>query len=273
VAASEWVAERRDELEPRSIETLEWALSHVLEHLAGYSSSAITAAMVDSYKRAKLHVGSLSKRSINKTIAVLGQALDDVLVDGTPKPARGKKRRLEAGKAERIWLELDEPFPARRGGRSPRLARDDGGGWPKGRRGVQPPLAGRRPRPPGACTSRSPRLPPADARSTSLPTCSGSSRCIGHARGDRSRRSSSSRLATAPSATGTTSVAGCSSPSSSARTRRGRRPSSDRSRPSRTTRSGGPSPPCSTRRALRRPTSWGRWDTSRPRSRSRSTPR
>jgi integrase len=108
VAASEWVAERRDELEPRSIEALEWALSHVLGGLAEYPPSTITAAMVDSYRRAKLHEGSLSKRSINRTIAVLGQVLDDVLEDGAPNPARGKKRRLKAGKPERIWLELDE---------------------------------------------------------------------------------------------------------------------------------------------------------------------
>lgn len=108
VAASEWVAERKDELEPRSVEALEWALSHVLGHLAEYPPSTITVTMVDSYKRAKLHEGRLSKRSINRTIAVLAQVLDDVLEDGAPNPARGKKRRLKAGKPERIWLELDE---------------------------------------------------------------------------------------------------------------------------------------------------------------------
>jgi len=108
IAASEWVAERRGELEPRSVEALEWALSHILGHLAKYPPSTITAAMIDSYRRAKLHEGRLSRRSINRTIAVLAQVLDDVLEDGAPNPARGKKRRLKADKPERIWLELDE---------------------------------------------------------------------------------------------------------------------------------------------------------------------
>jgi len=62
VAASEWVAERRLELAPRSIEALEWALSHVLEYFAEYMPSAITASMVDAYKRAKLQESRLSKR-------------------------------------------------------------------------------------------------------------------------------------------------------------------------------------------------------------------
>jgi integrase len=109
--ASEWLAALRHELRPRSIEALEWALSgHLLAHFADFELADITPEEVDRYKLAKAAEGTLSARSTNKTIAVLAQVLDTAVEYGhlPSNAARGKRRRLKAGKPRRIWLELDE---------------------------------------------------------------------------------------------------------------------------------------------------------------------
>ena len=73
--------------------------------------SEITAATVDTYKSMKLRQERpLSAGSINKTLKVLAQILDDAVEYGhiDTNPARGRKRRLRAAKPRRTWLELDE---------------------------------------------------------------------------------------------------------------------------------------------------------------------
>ena len=129
--ASEYVAARRPELRPRSIEALEWALSvHLLPAFRDYRLSAITAEAIDRYRVAKVNeresiekrraealarderfsLRGLSNGSINKTIAVLARVLDQAVEYGwvESNPARGKRRRLKADKPRRTWLELDE---------------------------------------------------------------------------------------------------------------------------------------------------------------------
>ena len=72
--------------------------------------SGITAELIDAYKSEKLEEGTLSAGSINKTLKVLAQILDDAVEYGHIKtnPARGRKRRLKAAKPRRTWLETGE---------------------------------------------------------------------------------------------------------------------------------------------------------------------
>jgi integrase len=111
-----------------------WALAHVLEHFATTLLPAITVERVDAYKTAKVRERELleeelrrwqkadpktrgqrpprplSNTSINRTLRVLAQVLDDAIEYGhiNVNPARGRKRRLKASRPRRIWLELDE---------------------------------------------------------------------------------------------------------------------------------------------------------------------
>lgn len=52
----------------------------------------------------------LSASSLNKTLKVLAQVLDEAIEDDylTTNPARGKRARVRASKPKRTWLELDE---------------------------------------------------------------------------------------------------------------------------------------------------------------------
>jgi integrase len=124
--ASEWVERRRHEVDERTVEHWRWALAHVLEFFAEYRPSQITGRLVDQYKLAKLREREqfyeaharkqrldqrgLGPGSINKTLKILSQVLDDAIEDGylMENPARGKRRRLKASKPRRTWLELDE---------------------------------------------------------------------------------------------------------------------------------------------------------------------
>lgn len=126
VYASEWVERRRHGADERTHEYRRWALSHVLGHFAELRPSQLTPRLIDNYTAAKLREREqldqaharkerldergLSAASINATVKILGQVLDDAVEDGylTENPARGKRRRLKAGKPRRTWLELDE---------------------------------------------------------------------------------------------------------------------------------------------------------------------
>jgi integrase len=111
VAASMWVERRRPEVKPRTVEFWQWALStHLLPVFKDHRPSEITPALVDRYKAAKLQDGDLSARSVNQTLKVLAQVLDDAVDYGhvPTNVARGKKRRLKTEKPRRTWLELDE---------------------------------------------------------------------------------------------------------------------------------------------------------------------
>jgi integrase len=115
--ASDWLESRKPELKPRSIEALEWALTHhLLPFFRSHRLNEITVAEVDGYRLSKVQAREraerpLSNRSINLTIAILGQVLDAAIEHGFvagANPARGKRRRLRAEKPKRTWLELDE---------------------------------------------------------------------------------------------------------------------------------------------------------------------
>jgi integrase len=116
--ASTWYADRRaDGLKPRSLEALEWALGHVLEHLAAVPVNEITVDRVDAYRRAKLRERELgvvrrplSNASINTTIAVLAAVCDAAVEAGhlPSNPARGMRRQLKTAKPPRVMLEVDE---------------------------------------------------------------------------------------------------------------------------------------------------------------------
>lgn len=125
--ASEWVERRRFEVGERTAEHWRWALScHLLAFFAEYRASEITGRLVDAYKSAKLRereeaeqarardprtpLRGLAASSINKTLKVLAQVLDDAVEDGflDENPARGKRRRLKAPKPRRTWLEADD---------------------------------------------------------------------------------------------------------------------------------------------------------------------
>ncbi len=117
--ASEWLEGRKPELKPRSVQSLEWALSgHLLPHFKDLRLDQITTAEVDSYRIAKVREREdrlvdrpLSNRSINQTIGVFARVLDQAIEHGyvkTANPARGRRRLLRADKPRRTWLELDE---------------------------------------------------------------------------------------------------------------------------------------------------------------------
>jgi integrase len=133
--ATDWLERRRHEVDDRTVEHWRWALTgHLLAHFADLRPSEITTAAVESYKSAKLAererrlaaieewqnaaparrgrmpVRPLSNASINKTLKVLAQVLDDAVEFGYVETnvARGKRRRLKATKPRRTWLELHE---------------------------------------------------------------------------------------------------------------------------------------------------------------------
>ena len=277
VLASEWVERRRHEVDARTVEHWRWALStHLLPFLATYLPSQITTALIERFKAAKLAEREerlaalerwqqqepgrrgprpprpLGNASINKILKVLAQVLDDAVEFGylESNVARGKRRRLKAGKPRRTWLELhevqallaaakgasgadrdDDPRrPPRR--RAHRLAlarpRPRGGQAPHHRREDRRRRAGRR------------RLAVASRRAEAAP---------GRRRLTAVRTTSSSPAAAAPDEIAPTSHGRSSSRRSTARTPSWSRPEGARSRASPTTRCDAPSPRCSTRPA------------------------
>jgi integrase len=110
--ASKWFQRRRQEVGARTAEHWQWALSvHLLPVFQHHRLSAITIEEVDRYKAVKLgEKKPLSASSINKTLKVLAQVLDDAVAYGhiTDNPARGKRSRLKASRPRRTWLEADE---------------------------------------------------------------------------------------------------------------------------------------------------------------------
>ena len=127
--ARTWLERREHEVDERTVEHWEWALnSHLRDFFGRCRLSEITPQMVDDFKagkvrdRARIEMArkkgemvterGLSHGSINKTLTVLAQILDDAVEYGhlDSNSARGNKRRLgeKAAKPRRTWLELDE---------------------------------------------------------------------------------------------------------------------------------------------------------------------
>jgi integrase len=132
VFASEWYAARESEgLAVKTLVDLKWSLSnHLLPYFAAMRLSAIDARAVDAYKVAKAKQRAdiearkakakeagekftergLSNSSINHTLRHLSQILEDAVDYGLipSNPARGKKRRLNAAKPARPWVEPEQ---------------------------------------------------------------------------------------------------------------------------------------------------------------------
>lgn len=78
VFASDWLADRRDELRPATLAAYEWELTnHLLPLFARKRLDEITVEDVDRYRRRKVAEGTLGATSINKTIQRLAQVLED----------------------------------------------------------------------------------------------------------------------------------------------------------------------------------------------------
>ena len=109
---SEWLANRRGELRPRTVADYEWALSHhLLPTFARLHVSEIGPQDVDRYKAAKLAEGKLGGSQINKTLKLLAQIIDVAIEYGISdgaNPARGRRRRVKVGKPQRTWVEPEQ---------------------------------------------------------------------------------------------------------------------------------------------------------------------
>ena len=119
VFASEFVARRSPEWQPRTEEYWRWALElHLLVFFRDHRLDEITPTEVERFKAMKLREREeqlverpLGNRSINKLLSMLGTVLDDAIELGLiagANPARGKRRQLRARKPRRSWLSLDQ---------------------------------------------------------------------------------------------------------------------------------------------------------------------
>jgi len=112
--ASEWLAARRHEFAPRTVEDYELALTHhLLPFFAEHQLSEITAQEVDRYKAQKVREREeglaerpLSNRTINKTLTRLGQILDVAvryeLIDHNPVKTKVAKLKKAAPRRTRL---------------------------------------------------------------------------------------------------------------------------------------------------------------------------
>ena len=148
--ASGWFDRVGRELRPRTRVDYEWQLTHhLLPFFARHRLSEITVEEVDRYRNSKVREGEeiaaaieyarargaepptievtdrrgnsyarrltpLSATSINKTITRLGQILEDAVEYGylDRNPARGRRRRLKAGRPAPVWLDRAEHVEA-----------------------------------------------------------------------------------------------------------------------------------------------------------------
>jgi integrase len=131
--ASRWWAARKGELRPNTQLDYQWRLKkHLLPFFANYLVSEIDVALVDRYREQKVierdavrvaaatgerprgkrnqPLVPLTNESINKTLVMLANVLDDAVDRGllSSNPARGKRRRLKVRRPTRKFLEMDE---------------------------------------------------------------------------------------------------------------------------------------------------------------------
>lgn len=120
--ASAWLARHRGGLRPRTIEDYEYRLSnHLLPFFRTVRLSEIDVPLIDAYRQTKLDERALgaaagertlSNDTINATIALLAQILDEAIEHKLrvelPNPARGRRRRLKSQRASRTFLEPDQ---------------------------------------------------------------------------------------------------------------------------------------------------------------------
>jgi integrase len=118
--ASEWFRALCEEggrdgrgLSPKGREDLLWRLGHLRE-FGPLRLNAITVEEVDRFRRRKVARGGLAPSSINKFIetlaAILEVAVEYEHIDRNP--AKGKRRRLNAAKPKRAYLDRAEHIAA-----------------------------------------------------------------------------------------------------------------------------------------------------------------
>jgi integrase family protein with SAM-like domain len=117
VTASRWWQRRESELSENTKLDYRWRLDHLLRHMAQIPTATLDARRVDDFRQ-KLSARGLSRRSVNMTLDLLAQVLDDAVEYGVlgANPARGRRRRMKVPKGRRT-------FRARSGHRPPRRRR------------------------------------------------------------------------------------------------------------------------------------------------------
>jgi integrase len=134
--ARDWAKARESEVQPRSHEYLQWALSHLLPYFASWPLSEIDVEAVDAYRRHQAQQSELRRRaierrkplrdqqghvlrplsptSINKTIEVLQSILALAVEYGhlNANPAAGRRRRLKAPPRRPVHLDTVEQIQA-----------------------------------------------------------------------------------------------------------------------------------------------------------------
>jgi integrase len=109
--ASEWFERHRREWREHTVSNYRWALTyHLLPFFADHRLSAITVAEVDRYAAAKLAERRIAPAQINQTLTrlaqVLGEAVEYELIGRNP--ASGKRRRVNARRPPRTWVEPEQ---------------------------------------------------------------------------------------------------------------------------------------------------------------------
>jgi integrase len=134
--ATDWLKARQSEVQPRTHEYLEWALSHLLPYFASWPLEQIDIEAVDGYRRHQTEQAELRRRaierrkplrddrggvlrplsasSINKTIEVLQSILALAVEYGhlPANPAAGRRRRLKAPPRRPVHLDMAEQIQA-----------------------------------------------------------------------------------------------------------------------------------------------------------------
>ncbi len=115
--ASEWFEARRREIGPGTAGVYRNDLvNHLLPWFAKHRLSQITVAEVDRYRDHKLAEGALSRGSINKTLARLGQILDTAdeygLITRNPLRVNPRNRKLKASRPRAVHLDTAEHIAA-----------------------------------------------------------------------------------------------------------------------------------------------------------------
>jgi integrase len=107
--ASGWYGEIAPAVQPRTAEMFRWALSHhLLPFFKDHQLTEITVAEIDRYRTEKLVEHRLAASSINKTIRLLGQILDQAvereLLYRNPMWVNRRRRFVRAAPATRTYL-------------------------------------------------------------------------------------------------------------------------------------------------------------------------
>jgi integrase len=113
--ASDWLEASKGEWRPKTLRDYEWKLSaHLLPFFRSHRLSEITIVEVDRLRASKLKDGKLAAGSINKVLGLLAQILEVAveyeLIDRNT--AKGRRRRLKAGRPAAVWLDSAEQIRA-----------------------------------------------------------------------------------------------------------------------------------------------------------------